>query len=219
MAWRANGRAPGILAAEMASLGGRLVHVSTDFVFDGSLSRPYRPDDAVSPIGVYGISKRAGEEAVLSTSDGFLVVRTGWVYSHTGANFLRTMLRIMNDRGEVNVVSDQVGTPTSARNLAAALWALADSPAAGILHFSDAGVASWYDFAQAIAEEAIELGMLPASVGVTPILAKDYPTAAKRPAYSVLDKSLTWSLLTSTGQHWRQALRFVLKDLRGTNDA
>ena len=190
--------------------GVKLVHVSTDFVFDGHASRPYLPGDTAGPLGVYGASKHAGEIAVAQYAPNALIVRTAWVYAAHGRNFLTTMLRLMGKEEEVRVVSDQIGTPTSAKTLARALWELAQSPATGILHFTDAGVASWYDFAQAIAEESFASGVLKTMPRVTPIKATDYPTPAPRPGFSVLDKSETWALLGKPPVHWRAALREVL---------
>ena len=128
-------------------------------MFDGRSGRPYRPDDAPGPLNVYGASKLAGERAVAEAAPDVLIVRTAWVYGPGGANFLATMLRLMAARPEIGVVADQIGTPTSTLILAEALWGLAGKQASGLLHFTDAGVASWYDFAVAIAEEALAAGL------------------------------------------------------------
>src|SRR3546814_8316543 len=146
---RINTKGPGNLATAAAGLGARLAHVSTDFVFDGKSSRPYLPTDTPSPLGVYGATKLGGEKAVLAAPPDALIVRTAWVYSATGHNFVHTMLRLMRERGQVSVVADQIGTPTHAASLARAIWTLTDAEATGIHHFTDAGVASWYDFAVA----------------------------------------------------------------------
>ena len=185
--------------------------MSTDFVFDGRSSRPYRPGDATAPANVYGLSKLAGEAAVTEAAPGALIVRTAWVYGPESGNFLAAMLRLMATRPEVRVVADQIGTPTSTATLAHALWDLAATDASGVWHLTDAGVASWYDFAQAIAEEAAAAGVLPPTSVVRPITTLDYPTAAVRPAYSVLDKSATFERLGRETPHWRVALRAVLK--------
>jgi dTDP-4-dehydrorhamnose reductase len=151
----ANATAPGLLAAACTERGIRLLHVSTDFVFDGSRSSPYTEDAPTAPLGVYGRSKLAGERAVRQAAPDALILRTGWVYSQRGHNFLCTMLRLHGEREELSVVADQVGTPTAAHSLAEALWAAASRPQLrGIYHWSDAGVCSWYDFAVAIGEEA-----------------------------------------------------------------
>lgn len=213
-AFRANAEAPGIAAGLAAQHGARVVHVSTDFVFDGESSEPYAPGDAPRPLSVYGRSKLAGEEAVAKVLPNALIVRTAWVYAEQGRNFVHTMLRLMRERGAVKVVADQIGTPTYARNLAQALWTLADRSASGVYHFTDSGVASWYDFAVAIAEEANGAGLLDRDVLVTPIATSEYPTPALRPRFSVLDKSKTWAVLGHTGQHWRVALREMLKRLK-----
>jgi dTDP-4-dehydrorhamnose reductase len=214
-AQRINAEGPGHLAAAAGEYGARLIHISTDFVFDGAASVPYRPDSATNPLSVYGETKRDGERAVLDgLPERSVIVRTAWVYSATGANFLRTMLRIMRANGAARVVADQVGTPTAARSLAEALWQIAgNDEIRGIHHWTDAGVASWYDFAVAIGEEGAELGILPPGVTVTPIRTTDCPTPARRPSYSVLDKGslAAWGL---SPIHWRKRLRDVLKEIR-----
>ncbi|WP_338322797.1 dTDP-4-dehydrorhamnose reductase [Parahaliea mediterranea] len=213
-AFAINAEGPANLARACAAAGARLLHVSTDFVFDGGASRPYRPGDATAPLGVYGASKLAGEQAVQAALPSALIVRTGWVYSRFGGNFVKTMLRLMVERERLGVVADQVGTPTWAAGLAGALWTFARQPAlGGIYHWSDAGVCSWYDFAVAIAEEGLARGLLPRTVEVAPIAAADYPTPAQRPAYSVLDKSTSWRDLALAGTHWRVQLRHMLDAL------
>lgn len=206
-----NAAAPGLLAAWAARAGARLVHVSTDFVFDGSRSRAYPPDAPVHPLGVYGASKAAGERAVQSALPEALIVRTAWIYGAGGRNFVATMLRLMRERGAVRVVADQIGTPTHARSLARALWALSAAGTRGIHHFTDAGAASWYDFAVAIAEEGLALGLLDAMAAVEPIATEDYPTPAVRPAFSMLDCGSAWAV-TGKPAHWRQELRMMLKE-------
>lgn len=213
-AYRVNQGATRLLAQTCARFGTHLVHLSTDFVFDGALSRPYRPDDVPNPLGVYGASKRAGEEAVLEILGGrATIVRTAWLYSSHGANFVKTMLRLFENGDEVRVVADQVGTPTWAANLADFLWGLMkrDSVPSGVYHFTDAGVASWYDFAVAIEEETRPRRGKP--VFVRPIRTEEYPTAARRPSYSVLDKDAAWALWERRPDHWRDALRRMLQEL------
>jgi dTDP-4-dehydrorhamnose reductase len=201
------------LAEAAVEIGARFAHVSTDFVFDGHATRAYLPDDPPAPLGVYGASKLAGEIAVAARAPESLILRTAWVYSPHGGNFLKTMLRVMAARGEVRVVADQIGTPTSATTLAAALWGLALAGAKGIHHHTDAGVASWYDFAQAIAEDGHAAGRLSALPRVIPIATEDYPTPARRPAFSVLDKASTWRMLGAPAPHWRSAMRDVIARL------
>ncbi|HSZ49971.1 MAG TPA: dTDP-4-dehydrorhamnose reductase [Caulobacteraceae bacterium] len=214
IAYRVNRDGAAILARAAVESGAKFVHVSTDFVFDGQTSRAYRPDDATAPLGVYGASKLAGETAVAEVSPGALIVRTAWVYSPWGGNFLKTMLRLFGERDEVRVVADQIGTPTSASTLADTLWGLAKAGASGVFHCTDAGVASWYDFAQAIAEEAYALEMVGRQARVLPIATSDYPTPARRPGFSVLDKSATWAALGEPAPHWRVAMRDVLVRLK-----
>ncbi len=210
LAYAANRDGPANLAAAATATGAKLVHVSTDFVFGGDAARAYPPSAQTEPLGVYGASKREGEVAVLRAAPEALIVRTAWVYSAGGANFLKTMLRLMESRDEVRVVADQIGTPTRAADLARAIWGLVANGSTGMFHFTNAGVASWYDFAQAIAEEAAEAGVLQRVVKVTPIRTVDYPTPARRPAFSVLDCSETWAVLGAAAPHWRVALREVV---------
>lgn len=215
-AFAVNATGAGNLAAAAGEVGARFIHLSTDFVFDGAKSSPYQSDDRPNPLGIYGASKLAGELAVRENSPGALIVRTSWLYSAHGHNFVKTMLRLLAEREELQVVADQVGTPTWAGSLARALWAAAARPELhGIYHWSDAGVAGWYDFAQAIQEEALQLDLLSRAIPINPITTDAYPTAARRPAYSVLDKSPAWRDLAISGQHWRVTLRIMLKELAG----
>ena len=217
-AYAVNGEGAGHVARAARSAGARLIHVSTDFVFDGRSGTPYRPHDPTGPTGVYGASKLAGEVAVAAADPDALIVRTAWVYGPGGANFVATMLRLMASRPEVRVVADQIGTPTSTLSLAAALWGFAATDAKALWHYTDAGAASWYDFAQAIAEEAVQLGLLESAPPVIPIATADYPTPAVRPAYSVLDKSASFALLGAAAPHWRVALRAVLKEMKARSN-
>ncbi len=198
----------GAVAALVAAHRGKLVHVSTDFVFDGTSSRAYRPDDSRNPISVYGRSKAEGEDCL---RDSDLLVRTAWVYTAGGANFVRTMLRLMAEKPALDVVADQIGAPTWAPGLARTLWRLVVKGASGTFHHSDAGVASWYDFAVAIQEEALAIGLLKEPVRIAPIPSTDYPTPASRPAFSLLDCSDTRELLEDNSIHWRTNLRLMLK--------
>lgn len=210
-----NAEGVGALASACADQGARLVHVSTDFVFDGTLGRPYQPSDVTAPLSVYGASKVAGEQRIAAQSNlDWSVLRTAWVYSATGKNFMLTMLRLFKERPVVRVVADQVGTPTSASSLAHCVWRAATSDVRGILHFTDAGAASWYDFAVAIYEEAQALGLVSNAVDIQPIRTSDYPTPARRPSYSVLDVSATYEALGVKPVHWRTNLRQVLREVR-----
>ena len=178
----------GNLARGAQQLGARLIHVSSDYVFSGAGNRPYQPLDPMEPLGAYGRSKRDGEVAVLEAGGHALVLRSAWLYSVHGANFVRTILRLARERGHLRVVWDQVGSPTWAAGLARIMWQLAERrDVTGILHHADVGVTSWYDFALAIVEEAARRGLLPGAVPVEPIATVDYPTRAPRPAFSVLD--------------------------------
>jgi dTDP-4-dehydrorhamnose reductase len=215
LAFQINADGPANLAAAAQAIGARLIHVSTDYVFDGCGSRPYRPDDATAPLGVYGESKLDGERRARAIGGArALILRTAWLYGAVGQNFVLTMLKLMRERERLRVVADQIGTPTSSKTLAQAIWAAAQKPAlTGVYHWTDAGVASWYDFALAIQEEALALGLLARAIPLEPIRAEDYPTPARRPAYSVLDKTKTVADFGVQPLHWRVALRQVLKEL------
>jgi dTDP-4-dehydrorhamnose reductase len=199
------------------------LQVSTDFVFNGAQGTPYRPEQPVDPLGVYGASKAAGEAAALALP-GARVLRTSWVYGPVGHNFCRTMLRLHRERAATGqplaVVADQVGCPTSTHTLAAACWRAIGVGAPGaaaagprILHWSDAGVASWYDFALAIGELGVAAGVLERAAGVIPITTTDYPTPARRPGYSLLDCTTTRQVLALVPAHWRVALAQVMAQL------
>jgi dTDP-4-dehydrorhamnose reductase len=230
-----NGGAPRAFAEALAETGGRLLQISTDFVFDGSQGSPYRPEQPRRPLGVYGASKAAGEEAVEQLLGGGaaggtvrgVILRTGWVMGPVGRNFARTMLRLHRERGgagqPLGVVADQVGCPTSTHTLAAACWRLieraealaataseAAQPLPPVLHWSDAGVASWYDVALAVGELGQELGLLERPAAVNPLTTADYPTPARRPSYSLLECSGSRRWLELAPLHWRAALRQVL---------
>jgi dTDP-4-dehydrorhamnose reductase len=212
-----NAQGPRFLAqAALAIPGCRLLHISTDYVFDGKGSAAYKTSDPTNPLSTYGRTKLAGEEAVIEVlGERAVVLRTAWVYAAEGKNFLLTMLRLMRERGAVRVVADQSGTPTTADSIAGALWALAyKSDTRRILHWTDAGKATWYDFAVAIAEEGHAAGLLPKSVQVTAITTADYPTPAHRPGNSVLDWSETVPQLGLTPAPWRDNLRATLAKLR-----
>lgn len=214
LAFAINGDAPGYLAQAVDKVGGRLLHISTDFVFDGQASSPYQPDDTPNPLSVYGESKLAGEQQILRIlGEKSLIVRTAWVYSAINHNFVSTMLRLMKTRDEVRVVVDQVGTPTATNTLAEALWQCITQDVQGIYHFTDAGVASWYDLAVTIQQYGYQLNLLDRVVPVQPISTLEFPTLAKRPNYSVLDKSRTWKQLAITPCHWQAALYKTLQTL------
>jgi dTDP-4-dehydrorhamnose reductase len=217
---RGNATGPAVLAAACRSVGAWLVQVSTDYVFDGEQSRPYAPAAPTNPLSIYGKTKLQGELAVTrELPSQSTVVRTSWLYAANGRNFLTTMLRLMTSRPELTVVSDQIGAPTSVTGLARVLWSFSQRRACGLFHWCDSGVASWYDFAVAIGEEAVSLGALASSPPILPIASADYPTAARRPPYSLLDKRDTERLLGVAAPHWRCALRETLGALANARPA
>ena len=217
LAQAVNARAPEAFAETLQASGGRLLQISTDFVFNGSQGSPYKPDQQVDPLGVYGASKAAGERAAAAVLDParLCILRTSWVYGPVGKNFLLTMLRLMRERDQLGVVADQVGCPTATPGLAQACWAVIEHSASGVHHWSDAGAATWYDFAVAIAELGERAGLLHSPVQINPLTTADYPTPAKRPGYSLLDSSLTREALALASSHWRLALENVISELPG----
>ena len=188
-----NGQAPGVLAEEAARAGTLLVHYSTDYVFDGTATAPYREDAPTHPVSAYGRSKLAGEEAVRASGCRHLILRTSWVYASRGKNFLLTILRLANERDELRVVADQVGSPTWARSIAEATVKLAASAGAAnvarTLHMTCGGQASWQEFASRIVEQGAALGLC-RRVPVRPITTAEYPLPSRRPAYSMLSNEL-----------------------------
>ena len=203
------------LAMAAERCGARVLHLSTDFVFDGAADTPYPPDHEPRPLGVYGHSKLAGEnrlQEILPLDS--VVVRTAWLYSALGENFVTTMLRLMREREQLEVVADQLGAPTWARGLAAALWKMLDYPTAhGIYHWTDNDSCSWHEFACAIYTQGRTLGLLDREVQISAITTADYPTPAQRPAYSVLDCKKTHHLLEVGGEDWRSQLSAMLGEL------
>lgn len=215
LAHKVNVDGPRNIAAAACDVGARLIHISTDFVFDGSATSPYGPDAETNPLSVYGRTKRDGETIVLGAMPGSaVVVRTAWLYSKTGSNFVKTMLRLMGEKDEIGVVADQFGTPTWAGSLAAVVWAFAGAPEySGIFHWTDGGHTSWHEFAVAIQEEALSLGLLDKRIEIRRINSEEYPTAAKRPPYSVLDCSSTCAAFNVNQTPWRENLRVMLKEM------
>ncbi|WOD40414.1 dTDP-4-dehydrorhamnose reductase [Nodosilinea sp. E11] len=215
-----NALAPGALAQAATQVGASLVHISTDYVFDGIQSVPYQEDSPCNPLGVYGDTKRAGEVAVMAACDRHIILRTAWVYGAKGkGNFAKTILRLAQERDRLRVVYDQIGTPTWAYDIARAIVALLPQlgpETYGTYHFTNSGVASWYDFAVAIVEEAQVLGLPLTLEEVEPITTADYPTPARRPAYSVLSGEKIAGMLGTTPPHWRQSLRQMLSELYGS---
>ncbi len=195
-----------------------LVHISTDFVFDGLKSTPYTESDATNPLSVYGESKLAGETEIMERMEDYIIVRTSWLYGKSGHNFVKTILKYAAERDFLNVVYDQVGAPTWTVDLADALLKIVKSVQEGskeygIYNYSNEGVASWYDFADAIVEEARASGMNLQCGAVRPILTSEYPTLARRPAYSVLDKGRVKNTFNLTIPHWRASLRKMLRQM------
>jgi dTDP-4-dehydrorhamnose reductase len=215
-AWAANCTGPANLAAACAEAGIPLIHISTDYVFDGSKPGPYLEDDPVAPLGVYGASKEAGDRAIREALADHVILRTAWVYSAHGHNFVKTMLRLAADRPVLRVVADQTGSPTGAADIAAAIATIAGRLAAGdrrwgTYHFAGGGTATWHAFAEAIFELAEPWRGPPPRVEA--ITTADYPTPARRPANSVLDCSRVGAAFGIVPRPWRAALADVIAEL------
>jgi dTDP-4-dehydrorhamnose reductase len=207
-----NGAAVAALRSAADAMGARLVQISTDFVFDGQATAPIATDATPAPLSVYGHSKLAGERAA---GDDALIIRTAWVHAAVGANFVNTMLRLMAERDVVRVVGDQLGSPTYATHLARGIWGLVAHDARGIYHYTNDGVTSWHDFALAIRAAGIAAGLLDSGAAqVEQIGSVDYPTPARRPAYSALDCRATDALLGTARPHWRDGLAAMIEDKR-----
>jgi len=202
-----NTTAPGFLAEAVNARGGWMIQVSTDYVFDGTHHTPYTEEEATCPDSVYGRTKLAGEEAVSKACPRSMIIRTAWLYSTFGANFVKTMLRLGRERQELGVIFDQIGTPTYARDLARAIFAAIDHGVVpGIYHFTDEGVTSWYDFTKAIHRLA---GIT--TCHVRPLHTSEYPTPARRPHYSVLDKTKIKQTYGLDIPHWEESLEECIR--------
>lgn len=203
MAMLVNGEAVGHLAAICKKYQTKLIHVSTDYVFDGESETPYKEDDATNPMNVYGASKLLGEQLCIKENDEAIVIRTSWVYSSFGHNFVKTMLRLMSERNEINVVNDQIGSPTYAADLAKVILQIIGSNNwhPGNYHYSNDGKISWYEFAVAIKE------LTGSNCRINPIPTAAYPTPAKRPHYSLLDKEKIKTVFQISVPNWKDSLK------------
>lgn len=210
LAFAINGDATGHLAAACKQTGTRLIHISTDYVFDGDSATPLKEDDPTGPISVYGASKLKGEQLALRENQDTVIIRTSWVYSEFGHNFVKTMIRLMREKERISVVDDQIGSPTYAADLAAVILDIVTGEkfVPGIYHYSNEGQTSWFDFALAIKEG------ISSSCSVLPIPTAQYPTPARRPHYSLLDKSLIKRTYGITIPQWRPSLTRCLDRLR-----
>ncbi|MFI8481158.1 dTDP-4-dehydrorhamnose reductase [Pseudomonas sp. NPDC078700] len=218
-AYAVNAKGPENLATATGKLGIPLLHISTDYVFSGDATTPYKESDATGPTGVYGASKLAGEMAVAKHCPHHIILRTSWVFGAHGNNFVKTMLRLAQARDELGVVADQQGCPTSAASIAKALWALATEFFKegglnwGTYHFSNTPATTWHGFSEEIFRQAVELKMLAKAPKVNPINTVDYPTPAQRPAWSVMDCSLIQEKLNIELSDWRDELAEMLKEI------
>ena len=216
--YRINALAPQIVAKCCSRVQTRrLIHISTDFVFDGAKKTPYNEEDTPNPASVYGASKLMGENKILSEiPNQAMIIRTAWVYHTIGSNFVNTMLRLMSQRKELNVVNDQRGSPTFARSLAQLIWDLIQESRflSGIYHWTDAGEITWYEFAKSIYEQATKCGLLSQPVVINPITTSEYPTSAIRPPYSVLSGEKMEKLINRKRSFWKDNLQLFCEELR-----
>ncbi len=214
LAFAVNANAAGYIANWCAANDAKMLQISTDFVFSGKASNPYNTEEVPAPLSEYGASKRAGEEQVQQIlPNSGVIVRTSWLYSEFGNNFVKTMLRLMAEKSELGIVADQIGSPTSTHSLVKVVFQLLDSNSAGIFHWSDGAAISWYDFATEIQAIGLELGILNNAIPLNKLTTSEYPTPATRPAYSVMDISKTLSLLSEAPRTWRAELRDVIAAL------
>ncbi|MDR2478029.1 MAG: dTDP-4-dehydrorhamnose reductase [Treponema sp.] len=214
---RLNVEGPGNIAVLARNMGAKLIHISTDYVFDGKGTRPYREDDATSPTGVYGLTKRDGELAVMENSPGSYIIRTAWLYGKYGNNFVATMFRLMNERDSVLVVNDQRGSPTWAGDLAELITEIIKADCRGrtipygIYHYSNKGDITWFDFASEIYSQGRRLGLIEKDCAVKPCVSTEYPSKVNRPAYSVLDKTKIAAALGVNIPAWDESLTTYLR--------
>lgn len=208
-AFRINAEAPFILAAACKENNAKLIHISTDYVFDGTAAEPYKEDAVTNPLTVYGSSKLEGEKLVLQNDPSAIIIRTSWVYSSFGKNFVKTILRLLNEKEEINVVNDQFGSPTYAADLATVIMRIINSAKweEGVYHFCNNGVISWFDFANSIKE------LSGSNSKVNPVPSSAYPTAAKRPSYSALDTRKINQIYNITPRNWQDSLAECLSEL------
>lgn len=211
IAFATNERGTMNIAKSCAKWSARVIHVSTDYVFDGTRNAPYPPEAEPKPVNIYGASKLAGERAIESSGADALIIRTGWLYSAEGRNFLLTVLTALHGRKTLRVVNDQFGVPSSAPDFAGAIWACVERPAMrGIRHWVNDGTASWFDFARAIQKAAEKLGLVDGAAAISPISTKEYNSPAARPRYSVLDAGGLWAEIGTRPPDWKEALASVL---------
>ena len=224
LTYKINAEAPRIFAKTLRKIGGKLIHFSTDYVFDGNKSSPYNTTDVVNPLNTYGLSKVQGEKNILeimSSTEDVKIIRTSWLYSSKGNNFVTKIINLIKLKTTLNIVSDQVSSPTCTTSLAKFCWMLIQSMEEGekfsnLIHFSDAGIASWYDLAHAVLEIGRDIGLFSVNPQILPIKSDQYKTLALRPSYSALDISNTISGFNIEPQYWRMCLRSVLNEIKNS---
>ena len=208
LAFQVNGEAVGVLAAICKEHDTKFIHISTDYVFNGEATYPYTENFPTNPINIYGASKLEGEKQAMQLNPDCIIIRTSWVYSSFGKNFVKTMIRLMNEKDEIKVIDDQVGSPTYAADLAEVILKIIPDWKAGIYNFSNEGIITWYEFAVAIKE------IINCPCDVKPITTAEYPTPAKRPAYSVLDKTKIQETFDVKLKNWKESLAICIEKIQ-----
>ncbi|MAV63865.1 MAG: dTDP-4-dehydrorhamnose reductase [Candidatus Marinimicrobia bacterium] len=221
-----NGEAPTEIAKALKKTGGKLLHISTDFIFDGKSSNPYQVNDKPNPLSIYGRTKLLGENGIkdiLLDDDNYIILRTSWVMGPVGKNFIFTMLKLHTIKDQISVVYDQIGCMTSTSSLAKICWLIVQKDLVKneknqkILHWTEAGASSWFDIATDIGEMALKINLLKKRAKVLPISTHEFPTKAKRPSYSLLDCSITKELLNIENNYWRNSLQEILQEIKLEN--
>jgi len=219
LAFKVNRDSAKAIAKGVSKYGGRLLHVSTDFIFDGQQSHPYSEEDTANPLGIYGQSKWEGEQAVREILPDAVILRTSWVYGIHGHNFVKTILRLASERDELRIVDDQIGTPSWTVDIAQAILSLTKKDVKGVFHFTNEGVASWYDFAIEIVSIARNLGFPIRARSITPISTSEFPLPAKRPSYSVMRKMKIRQSLDFPIPCWRDSLIAMLEQIKASSSS
>ena len=220
MAQKLNAFGPKNIATLCKNIGAKMIHISTDYVFDGTASEPYTEEFPYKPLGVYGVTKAEGEKEVLSIlPENSYILRTAWLYGYYGKNFVFTMINLMNTKDKISVVNDQFGTPTNAQNLANVICTLINNSASenipsGVYHCTDLGQTNWYEFAKEIHHFGIKYGKITGNCVVNPCTTEEYPVKAKRPAYSVLSKDKLMKNLNISLPEWKQNLEGFIKNIQ-----
>ncbi len=218
LAFQVNRDGVSYLVKECKNRNLKFIHISTDYVFDGIKKSPYTEYDQTNPQTIYGLSKLRGEIEIQNNLENYIIIRTAWLYGLSGQNFVKTIIRLSQEKKELRIVSDQIGTPTYTKHLSYGIFSLIEAEAIGIFHFTDDGQCSWYDFACEIVEQ-MEENSLPVMVNkIYPITTSEYPTQSKRPLYSVLNKEKYMNLTGNTLSHWKDSLKLFFNSYKSISN-